>query len=302
MSPSGIAAEDGDVLINLSSLLLHDAFGNPDEVADFLQFQVTVGVETAGYWYCTRNEDCTYKEEDKDSPALGHERDEGSYVEETCETAGYWKCVRYDVCKHTEENPEDPATHLITVVTEAECEKEGLKKCNREGCEYKKVLSALGHERNEDGYVEQTCTEPGYWKCVRYDTCKHTEVNPSDPAKHLIVITEATCLEDGLEECSRCDNYEKVLPALDHDWETTEATCTTDGEKTYTCAVCDETKTEKVDALGHSWGEGEVTTETTCPEDPRDQDPFRHVYPLGLPLSARDHEALLPHLYGRPLV
>lgn len=45
MSPSGIAAEDGDVLINLSSLLLHDAFRNPDEVADFLQFQVTVGVE-----------------------------------------------------------------------------------------------------------------------------------------------------------------------------------------------------------------------------------------------------------------
>ena len=45
MSPGGIAAEDGDVLINLSSLLLHDAFADPDEVADFLQLQVAVGVE-----------------------------------------------------------------------------------------------------------------------------------------------------------------------------------------------------------------------------------------------------------------
>ena len=43
--------------------------------------------------------------------------------------------------------------------------------------------------------------------------------------------------------------------ACAHEWDegevTTEATCTTAGVKTYTCALCGETKTEEIAALGH---------------------------------------------------
>lgn len=52
----------------------------------------------------------------------------------------------------------------------------------------------------------------------------------------------------------------------DHDWElisTTDATCTAEGEKYYECAACGESKTETVDALGHSYGEA---TETVAPD------------------------------------
>lgn len=52
----------------------------------------------------------------------------------------------------------------------------------------------------------------------------------------------------------------KEEPAHEHTWNegeiTTEATCTTDGLKTYTCTGCGETKTESIPKLGHTWDEG----------------------------------------------
>ena len=55
-----------------------------------------------------------------------------------------------------------------------------------------------------------------------------------------------------------------------HAWndgeETTPATCTTSGIKTYTCASCGETKTEAIKALGHSYTDWEITKNATCTE------------------------------------
>lgn len=48
---------------------------------------------------------------------------------------------------------------------------------------------------------------------------------------------------------------------------TTEATCTTDGTKTYTCSACGKTKTETIKATGHSYDGGKVTTEATCTKE-----------------------------------
>ena len=46
------------------------------------------------------------------------------------------------------------------------------------------------------------------------------------------------------------------IPAKGHSWDegkvTTAATCTEDGVKTYTCTVCNETKTEAISATGHT--------------------------------------------------
>lgn len=47
-----------------------------------------------------------------------------------------------------------------------------------------------------------------------------------------------------------------------------EATCVADGEKTFTCALCGETKTEVIPATGeHTWNDGKVTKAATCVSD-----------------------------------
>ena len=57
----------------------------------------------------------------------------------------------------------------------------------------------------------------------------------------------------------------------EHKWDegvvTKEATCTEAGEKTYTCTVCKETKTEKIEAAGHKYStEWTIDKEATCTE------------------------------------
>ena len=63
------------------------------------------------------------------------------------------------------------------------------------------------------------------------------------------------------------------LELAEHTWDdgviTTDPTCTTAGEKTYTCAVCGDTKTETVKPLGHDFANGSWKTvkEATCLEE-----------------------------------
>lgn len=61
----------------------------------------------------------------------------------------------------------------------------------------------------------------------------------------------------------------------EHEWDagevTSAPTCTEDGEKTYTCTVCGETKVETVAATGHAWGEWTVIGEAACEEDGLEQ-------------------------------
>ena len=94
----------------------------------------------------------------------------------------------------------------------------------------------------------------------------------------LIVITPATCTEDGLGkyECSRCDaTTPKKIPALGHDYTgsewvtTTPATCTEEGLKECKCNRCDEKVTETIPALGHDYTGSEwvTTTPATCTEE-----------------------------------
>lgn len=49
-----------------------------------------------------------------------------------------------------------------------------------------------------------------------------------------------------------------------HSWDngevTKQATCTEAGEKTYTCTLCEKTRTEEIPATGHTWDAGVVTT------------------------------------------
>ena len=77
------------------------------------------------------------------------------------------------------------------------------------------------------------------------------------------------------KKCSRCDVTDEANKAP-HNWDAgvikTQPTCTTAGEKTYTCTVCNRTKTEAIEALKHDWGEWRVTkpaTTSTAGEETR---------------------------------
>lgn len=64
------------------------------------------------------------------------------------------------------------------------------------------------------------------------------------------------------------DEVIKTTPAEDHSWDngtvTKEPTCVAAGEKTYTCEICKETKTETIPATGeHAWGEWTVASKAT---------------------------------------
>ncbi|OUP83271.1 hypothetical protein B5F07_11370 [Lachnoclostridium sp. An169] len=61
-----------------------------------------------------------------------------------------------------------------------------------------------------------------------------------------------------------------IADYCDHQWDegtvTEKPSCETQGEITYTCTVCGDTKTEAVDALGHDWGEWTQIKKPTCTE------------------------------------
>ena len=58
-----------------------------------------------------------------------------------------------------------------------------------------------------------------------------------------------------------------IAKTKNHSWDggviTTEPTCTERGEKTFTCTICGNTNTKKVNATGHSYGAYKVVKEPT---------------------------------------
>ena len=88
------------------------------------------------------------------------------------------------------------------------------------------------------------------------------------------VTTEATCTKDGVKTftCSVCkDSYTEAIAATGkHNYTskvTTEATCTKVGVKTFTCSVCNNSYTEAITATGKHNYTSKVTTEATCTKD-----------------------------------
>ena len=114
---------------------------------------------------------------------------------------------------------------------------------------------------------DATCTVPGYTGDTYCKDCgEKIGTGTAIPAKgHTEVIDEAvaaTCTTPGKTEgkhCSVCNEIlvaQEVIPAKGHSWDkgviTTSPTCSDAGVKTYTCTVCSETKTEVLDATGHT--------------------------------------------------
>ena len=90
--------------------------------------------------------------------------------------------------------------------------------------------------------------------CTQKAKCKDCGAEYGDVLGHD--FTTSWTHDDNMhwKQCSRCDEKDDVSP---HTWDngtiTTAPTCTKAGERTYTCTECGATKTEPIDATGHSW-------------------------------------------------
>ena len=130
------------------------------------------------------------------------------------------------------------------IITEATCTEEGEKKftCSICGDEKTEKVSATGHQHSEiRNKKEATCKETGY----SGDTwCK-------DCGKKIL-------------------SGQTIAKTENHSWDagkvTTKATCTEEGEKTFTCSICGDKKTEKISATGHQHTEIRNKKEATCKE------------------------------------
>ena len=131
------------------------------------------------------------------------------------------------------------------IITKATCTEEGEKKftCSICGDEKTEKVSATGHQHTEiRNKKEATCKETGY----SGDTwCK-------DCGKKIL-------------------SGQTIAKTENHSWDagkvTTKATCTEEGEKTFTCSICGDEKTEKVSATGHQHTEIRNKKEATCKEE-----------------------------------
>ena len=214
--------------------------------------------------------------------ATGHNWDDGKITTKascdhtgvktyTCKTCGDTRTETIAMLEHTWDEGQ--------VTTKPTCTKKGIRTYTCNVCKATKTeeIEATGHDYKVKNHKDATCTEDGYTTSV----CK----NCGDEKKETIKATghqhtevrgakKATCIEEGYTGdtyCTDCENMiftGKKIEKTDHTWDngvvSKDPTCTEKGSKTYTCAVCRETKTEEIPATGHQNKEVRDKKAATC--------------------------------------
>lgn len=235
------------------------------------------GVKT---YRCTET-NCNYTKTE-DIAATGHNWNDGKITTKascdhtgvkiyTCKTCGDTRTETIAMLEHTWDDGQ--------VTTKPTCTKKGIRTYTCKVCKATKTadIEATGHDYKVKDHKDATCTEDGYTTSV----CK----NCGDEKKETIKATghqhtevrgakKATCIEEGYTGdtyCTDCENMistGKKIEKTDHTWDngvvSKDPTCTEKGSKTYTCAVCRETKTEEIPATGHQNKEVRDKKAATC--------------------------------------
>ena len=175
------------------------------------------------------------------------------YTDSICSTPG-GILLNVELCDHKFEEK----------VTEADCVNNGYTEFTCAECGYSYIgeeIPALGHDFSEQKF-DATCTTDGYTEHT-CSVCKYVyrdEIVPATGHDMESVVTEPTHDEMGYTTYT-CANegctYTFVsdwTDALDHEYVkavTKAATCTEDGEMTFTCE-CGATYTQVIPKTGHS--------------------------------------------------
>lgn len=196
------------------------------------------------------------------------------------------KCSVCDLYQYETEPPTGEHDYDDGVVTkQPTCTEPGIKKftCRRTHCactpgnekSYTVEIAPTGHKAKIDK-KDATCSEAGYIKVV-CETCGATigESITLEKKKHIYqstVTIEPTCSKEGVRTytCALCgDSYTEAIATISHDYQptgrTVAPTCTTEGFDVYKCTYCGkETFVKTAEKLGHT--ERTVTIAATCTE------------------------------------
>ena len=207
-------------------------------------------------------------------PVCDHQWDEGVITTEPgCVTDGV-KTYTCTICKETKTEviPATGHTEVIDEAVEATCTTPGKtegKHCSvcNEVIIAQTEVQAKGHTEVIDEAVEATCTKAGKTEGKHCSVCNEilvaqTEVQAKGHTEVIDAAIEPTCTLPGKTEGKHCSVCNEVIiaqtevQAKGHSWNegeiTTSPTCENAGVKTYTCTVCNATKTEAIDATGHT--------------------------------------------------
>lgn len=119
-------------------------------------------------------------------------------------------------------------------------------------------------ERQAESTTNEQTTEKKTESTTNEDktTSEKTEENKTEHVCNyeLVETVEATCTTDGKKtyKCSGCGKTKsEVIKATGHNYKctVTEATCDKDGKKVYKCSKCGDTYSETIPSGNHSWGE-----------------------------------------------
>ena len=167
---------------------------------------------------------------------------------------------------------------------EATCKEEGYsgdtwcKDCGKKILSGQTIAKTENHSWNQGEITkEPTCKEEGEktFTCSICGNTKTEKVSTTDH-QHMEIRNQKnpTCKEAGYSGdtyCADCGvkifSGQTIAKTKNHNWDggviTTEPTCTERGEKTFTCTICGNTNTKKVNATGHSYGAYKVVKEPT---------------------------------------
>lgn len=135
------------------------------------------------------------------------------------------------------------------------------------------IIFGCSNDVNSTQPTESTTNKPGD-DIVEPNTTEKNDTEETSTTEHKHeyneVIVEATCDKKGSKTftCKTCnDTYSEEISALEHSYNVTtsvNATCTSKGSKTFTCSKCSHTYIEDVAMLAHNWKNATCTTAKAC--------------------------------------